>query len=134
MKNGILLSAVAVLLLSGALYAQSLDTGVEQIILYKVADKMATSAPLTGVGMNGFKLTVGEEMIIFAKGVDANGKEVAVWPTWKADKELSVSVVEGRSKTVVVKALKAGAPLFVTAFYITDDGKKIKGEAMGSVK
>ena len=134
MKNGILLSVATVLLLSGALVAQALDTGVEQIILYKVADKMATSAPLTGVGMNGFKLAVGEEMIIFAKGVDANGKEVAVWPTWKADKELSVSVVEGRSKTVVVKALKAGAPLFVTAFYITDDGKKIKGEAMGSVK
>jgi hypothetical protein len=137
-KKGILLSVVFLCALAfSGVYAfapQSLDAGLEQIVLYQVTSKTATSAPLTGVGMNGFKLTIGEEIIILAKGIDLTGKEVAIWPTWKADKELAISVVEGRSKTVVVKALKAGAPLFVTALYITDEGKKVKGEVMGSVK
>lgn len=138
MRKGMVLSAIltiaAGLSLPYVVNAQSLDAGLEQIILYEVKDKMASSAPLTGVGMNGFKMAVGEEIIILAKGIDKAGKEVAIWPTWKADPELSLSVVEGRSKTVVVKALKPGAPLFVTAYYVTDDGKKVKAEAMGSVK
>ena len=57
-----------------------------------------------------------------------------IWPTWKCDKELSVQVVEGKSKTIKVKALKAGEPLFITAIYIDDNGKTFKGEAMGTVK
>jgi hypothetical protein len=136
-KKGILLLvALGVVSFSGvfALAAQSLDAGLEQIILYQVTDKAATAAPLTGVGMNGFKMTVGQEIIIFAKGIDKAGKEVGIWPTWKADKELAISVVPGRSKTVVVKALKAGTPLFVTALYMTDEGKKVTGEVMGTVK
>ncbi|MHB8095917.1 MAG: hypothetical protein ACYDH0_13375 [Candidatus Aminicenantales bacterium] len=138
MKKGILLSVIFLIAASaGAVYAlapQSLDAGLEQIVLYQVTDKMATAAPLTGVGMNGFKLAVGEEIIIFAKGIDKAGKEVAIWPTWKADKEVAVSVVEGRSKTIVVKALKPGTPLFITALYMTDEGKKVTGEVMGTVK
>jgi len=138
MKKGILLSVVFLVAASvGAVYArapQSLDAGLEQIVLYKVDDKMATAASLAEVGMNGFTLAVGDEIIIFAKGVDKSGKEVSVWPTWKADKELAISVVEGRSKTIVVKALKAGSPLFITATYITDEGKKVAGEVMGTVK
>ncbi|GAF78095.1 unnamed protein product, partial [marine sediment metagenome] len=63
------------------------------------------------------------------------GNDVAIWPTWKADKELSIRVVEGRSKTAVVKAPKEYAGvLFITAIYITDAGKKVKGEIMGEVK
>lgn len=88
----------------------------------------------TGTGITTFKLTVGEEIKVTAKGVDTEGKEVNIWPTWKADKELSILVVEGRSKTIVVKALKEGAPLFISAIYITDEGKKVKGEGMGEVK
>ena len=105
-------------------YAGNLDS----IILY-FGDK-----PGTGVGINAFKLVVGEEMTITATGVDTAGIDVPIWPTWKADRELSIKVVEGRSKTVVVKALKAGAPLFITAIYIDDNGKKFTGEAMGTVK
>lgn len=87
----------------------------------------------TGTGITTFKLIVGEEITVTAKGVDENGKDVPIWPTWKADKELSIRVVEGRSKTAVVKALKKGAPVFFSAAYITDDGKKVSGEVMGEV-
>lgn len=98
-----------------------------QIIIYK------GETDGTGVGITTFKLTVGEEMTVTAKGVDENGKDVPIWPTWKADKELSIRVVEGRSKTAVVKALKEGTSFF-SAVYITDVGKKVTGEAMGEVK
>jgi hypothetical protein len=134
MKKVTIFSVIAVLAMGFALNAQSSDSGLAQIIIYKATDKMMTTSSLLGVGMNGFKLAVGEEMIIIAKGEDKDGKEVAIFPTWKADPEMSLIVVEGRSKTVVIKALKAGAPLFVTATYITDDGKKVKGEVMGTIK
>lgn len=99
-----------------------------QIIIYKgeVAE--------TGTGITTFKLVVGEEITVTAKGVDENGNDVPIWPTWKADKELSIRVVEGRSKTAIVKALKEGAPVFFSAVYITDEGKKVTGEVMGEVK
>jgi len=134
MKKAFFFTVLIGLAMISVLNAQTLDKDLDHIILYKVTDVMAVSAPLTGVGMNGFKLAVGEEMIIYAKGVDKDGKEVPIWPTWKADKELSLMVVEGRSRTVVVKAVKAGTPLFVTAIYKTDDGKKMTGEVMGTVK
>lgn len=101
---------------------------LNNIILY-FGDKAGT-----GVGISAFKLVVGEEMTITAKGVDTSDNDVPIWPTWKVDRELSIKVVEGRSKTVVVKALKEGAPLFITAIYIDDNGKKFTGEAMGTVK
>lgn len=99
-----------------------------QIIIYK------GETAGTGVGITTFKLTVGEEMAVTAKGVDEEGNDVPIWPTWKADKELSIRVVEGRSKTAMVKALKEGAPVFFSAVYVTDDGKKVTGEAMGEIK
>lgn len=99
-----------------------------QIIIYK------GEVAGTGTGITTFKLVVGEEMTVTAKGVDENGNDVPIWPTWKADKELSIRVVEGRSKTAVVKALQEGAPVFFSAVYITDEGKKVTGEAMGEVK
>lgn len=109
-------------------FSQEKHDPLPLIIIYK------GETPGTGPGMGTFKLTVGEEMTVTAKGVDSEGKEVPIWPTWKADKELSIRVVEGRSKTAVVKALKEGAPVFFTAVYITDEGKKVTGEAMGEVK
>lgn len=136
-KNPILAALLFIIVALSPVFAlapQAADAGLDQIVLYQVTDKMATSAPLKGVGMNGFKLTVGQEIIIFAKGLDKAGNEVPVYPTWKADQELGLTVVEGRSKTVLVKGLKAGAPLFITAVYIKDDGKKVTGEVMGSVK
>ena len=134
MKKAIFLFLIGAMAMGFFLSAQTADSELASIVLYKVADPMATTASLVGVGINGFTLAVGEEMIVIAKGVDANDKEVPIWPTWSGDKELSLTVVGGRSRAVVVKALKTGAPLFITALYITDGGKKIKGEAMGKVK
>jgi len=101
---------------------------LNQIIIYK------GEVAGTGTGITTFKLVVGEEITVTAKGVDENGNDVPIWPTWKADKELSIRVVEGRSKTAVVKALKEGAPIFFSAVYITDEGKKVSGDVMGEVK
>ena len=121
--------AVILMLLSTiTALAQEKQGPLAQIIIYK------GEAAGTGTGITTFKLTVGEEMTVTAKGVDKEGNDVPIWPTWKADKELSIRVVEGRSKTAVVKALKEGAPVFFSAIFITDDGKKVSGEAMGEVK
>jgi len=109
-------------------YSQEKPGELSQIILFK-GEKAGT-----GTGIVSFKLKVGEEMTVTAQGVDKDGQDVPIWPTWKAEKELSIKVVEGRSKTVVIKALKEGAPLFFSAIYITDEGKKVVGEAMGEVK
>lgn len=129
MKTLLLIALVSLVMLpAGTAVAQSADEALSQIILYP------GDAAGTGTGIGSIKLAVGEEMTITAKGVDKDGKEVNIWPTWKADKEFALTVVEGRSKTVVVKALKAGAPLFVTCIYKTDGGKILKAEAMGSVK
>ncbi|OIN98502.1 hypothetical protein AUJ66_00925 [Candidatus Desantisbacteria bacterium CG1_02_38_46] len=124
-KNGLVVG-----ILLGVMFMVALSYAGEltQIIIYK------GETVGTGVGISSFKLVVGDEMFLTAKGADAEGNDVPIWPTWKTDKELSIKVVEGRSKTVAVKALKPGAPLFITAIYITDDGKKVTGEAMGEVK
>jgi len=125
---GIMILLLSVILIPNS-YAQSQAGPLTQIIIYS-GDK-----PGTGPGLSALKLTVGEEATVTAKGVDENGKDVPIWPTWKADKELSVRVVEGRSKTVVVKAVKESAvAAFFTAVYITDDGKKVKGEGMVNIK
>ena len=124
----IIAASVFSALLAATAVAQNQPGPLIQIIIYK------GEVAGTGVGLTTFKLTVGEEMTVTAKGVDKEGKDVPIWPTWKADKELSIRVVEGRSKTAVVKALKEGAPVFFSALYITDDGKKVSGEEMGEVK
>ncbi|MCX8015450.1 MAG: hypothetical protein N2748_05470, partial [candidate division WOR-3 bacterium] len=110
---------IAAALFSGVAISQEKHGPLAQIIIYK------GETAGTGTGITTFKMTIGEEMTVTAKGVDKEGNEVPIWPTWKADKELSIRVVEGRSKTAVVKALKEGAPVFFEAVYITDDGKKV---------
>ena len=122
-------AAILILLSSVSAYSQEKHGPLAQIIIYK------GEAAGTGTGITTFKLTVGEEMTVTAKGVDKEGNDVPIWPTWKADKELSIRVVEGRSKTAIVKAIKeVGGAVFFSAVYITDDGKKVTGEAMGEVK
>lgn len=120
--------AITIFLSSMVAYAQEKSGALSQIIIYK------GETAGTGTGITSFKLVVGEEITVTAKGVDQEGKEVPIWPTWKADKELSIRVVEGRSKTAVVKALKEGAPVYFSAVYVTDDGKKVTGELMGEIK
>jgi len=109
-------------------FSQEKHGALAQIIIYK------GETAGTGTGITTFKLTVGGEITVTAKGMDSEGNEVPIWPTWKADKELSVRVVEGRSKTAVLRALKEGAPVFFSAVYITDEGKKVTGEVMGEIK
>lgn len=121
-------------LLMATTHSQETHRALSQIIIYRGELPYEGEIAERGVGITTFTLTVGEEMIITAQGVDEEGNDVPIWPTWKADKELSISVVEGRSKTAVVKALKEGVPVFFSAVYITDDGKKVTGEVMGEVK
>ncbi|MEA2005395.1 MAG: hypothetical protein U9O50_03945 [Acidobacteriota bacterium] len=131
-SKNITLSMLCLFMLTGLMLstaqAQESHGPLSQIIIYK------GEVAGTGPGISTFKLTVGEEMTVTAKGFDSEGNEVPIWPTWKSDRELSIRVVEGRSKTAVVKALKEGAPVFFSAVYITDDGKKVIGDAMGEIK
>ncbi|MCX7991319.1 MAG: hypothetical protein N2999_04680 [Proteobacteria bacterium] len=87
----------------------------------------------TGPGIGVLKMNIGEEITVTAAGFDSEGKEVPIWPTWKADKELSIRVVEGKSKSAVIKALKEG-PSFFEAIYITEEGKKISGGGAVEIK
>lgn len=124
---GLVTVSVLILLTFMTVDGQEKHGPLSQIIIYK------GDVAGTGPGMSGFKLKVGEEITVTAKGIDEEGKEVPIWPTWKADRELSIRVVEGRSKTAVVKALKEGVPVFFEAIYITDDGKKVTGIVAGEV-
>lgn len=122
--------AVAVLsiLWAATTLAQDKPGLLSKIIIYK------GDVPGTGPGLSVLRMTVGEEVTVTAKGVDEKGNDVPIWPTWKADKELSIRVVEGRSKTAVVKALKEGGAFFFEAVYITDEGKKVTGSVAVEVK
>jgi hypothetical protein len=133
MKKILAIATVAsIIIAANTLLAQG---KLDSINIFKITDPNTPSATLVGTGMNSFKLTVGEEILVMAKGFDENGKEVAIWPTWKADKELSISVVEGKSKVAKIKALRAGdGAVFFSAIYIDDSGKKYEGGVMGEVK
>lgn len=101
---------------------------LSQIIVYK-GDRAGT-----GTGIISFKLRPGEEMMVTAKGVDKDGKEVSISPSWQSDRELSIKAVEGKQQTAIVKAIKPGAPVFFSATHTTAEGQKTKGEVMGEVK
>jgi hypothetical protein len=109
-------------------YSQEKSRELSQIIIYKgeISD--------TGIRVSNFTLTEGEEMIVTAKGVDQDGHNVPIWPTWKADKELAIAVVEGRSKTAMVKALKQGTNVSFSAIYLTDGGNKVTKTITGEIK
>lgn len=130
-KHVIFFSAMCILfcLTFSATTAQAEAGTLDAIIIYK-GDTAGTG---TGIGV--LKLKVGEEVTVTAKGVDSEGKEVPIWPTWKCDRELSIRVVEGRSKTAVVKALKESTTAaFFEAVYITDEGKKVTGTVAVEIK
>lgn len=110
-------------------HSQTKQSTLAQIIIYK------GDVAGTGPGLNTLKLAVGEEDTVTAKGVDENGNDVPIWPTWKCDSELSIKVVEGKSKTVIVKAMKeSSVAAFFTAVYITDEGKKVTADGMVQIK
>lgn len=91
--------------------------------------------PGTGPGIGVLKLSVGEEVVIVAKGVDSEGKEVLIAPTWKADKEISLLPVEGKGRCIKVRLKEApSVAAFVTVVVIRDDGKKISTDVPVEVK
>jgi len=81
-----------------------------------------------GVAKDHAKLTVGESVVIYARGNSTEGKwfklpsSVAV--TWKADSELKVTPASGHTVTVrVVKPISTTA--YVTAVTTAKNGKKV---------
>jgi hypothetical protein len=93
---------------------------LDSIIIYK------GEVAGTGPGLSVIKMALDEVVTVIAKGVDAEGNEVLIAPTWKADKELTIIQVEGKGKTVKIKLKEAPA---VAAYFecvkIREDGKKI---------
>jgi hypothetical protein len=124
----LMIAFIIITLVILATCTQKKDGFISQIIIFK------GDASDTGIGISTFKLMEGEEMTVTAKGVDKDGNDVPIWPTWKADKELSISVEEGRSKTVVVEALKEAAQVSFSAIYVTDEGKKVTKVVTGEIK
>ena len=104
------------------------DKALSQILCYK------GEKPGTGPGISTLKLTVGESVTITAKGVDDEGKNVPICPTWKADSELSLRPVLGKGRSIIIKALKPAIAAFVTATVITEDGKKVTCDIAVEVK
>lgn len=101
---------------------------LSQIIVYK-GEKAGT-----GTGIISLRLKVGEEVLVTAKGVDKDGREIAIAPTWKGDKEFSITPLKDKPQTALVKALKPGSPVFLSATQTLKDGKKVQGEIMGEIK
>ncbi len=111
-----------------SLWAQA-PTSLDLIIVYK------GETPGTGPGVSVLRLAVGEEVILVAKGVDSEGKEVLIAPTWKADKEISLITVEGKGRCTKVRLKEAPAGLaFVTVVVIRDDGKKVSTDIAVELK
>ncbi len=102
---------------------------LDSIIVYK------GEIPGTGPGVSVLKLAVGEEIVLVAKGVDSEGKEVPIAPTWKADKEISLIPVEGKGRCIKAKLKEApSVAAYVTVVVIRDDGKKISTDVAIEVK
>lgn len=83
----------------------------------------------TGPGIASLKLKVNEEAILTCKGMSEDGKEVLIAPTWKADKEVVLTPVEGKGRSIKAKLVKAPSGVaFITVTVITDGGKKVVKE------
>ncbi len=101
------------------LWAQA-PNELDSILVYK------GETPGTGPGVSVLKLSVGEEVVLVAKGVNSEGKEVLIAPTWKADKEVSLIPVEGKGRCIKVRLKEApSVAAYVTVVVIREDGKKI---------
>lgn len=102
-----------------SVWAQA-PSSLDSILVYK------GETPGTGSGVSVLKLGVGEEVILVAKGVDAEGKEVLIAPTWKADKEIVLTPVEGKGRCIKLRLKEApSVAAYVTVVVIRDDGKKV---------
>lgn len=102
---------------------------LDSIIVYR------GETPGTGPGVGVLRLSVGEEVVLVAKGVDSEGKEVLIAPTWKADKEISLLPVEGKGRCIKVRLKEApSVAAFVTVVVIRDDGIGIAKDVAVEVK
>lgn len=119
---------VVIFLASVALWAQS-PNSLDSILVYK------GETPGTGPGISVLRLAVGEEVVLVAKGVDSEGKEVFIAPTWKSDKEISLETVEGKGRCIKIRLKEApSVSAFVTVVVIREDGKKVSTDVAVEVK
>ncbi len=102
-----------------SLWAQA-PNSLDSILVYK------GETPGTGPGVSVLKLAVGEEVVLVAKGIDSEGKEVPIAPTWKADKEIALITVEGKGRCIKIRLKEApSVAAYVTVVIIREDGKKV---------
>ncbi len=119
---------ISALMLVVCLCAQA-PNSLESILVYK-GETLGT-----GPGVSVLKLAVGEEVVIVAKGVDSEGKEVPIAPTWKADKEIALITVEGKGRCIKIRLKEApSVAAYVTVVVIREDGKKISTDVAVEVK
>ncbi len=110
---------ITTLLGMGLAFGQA-SNSLDSIAVYK------GETPGTGPGVSVIKLNVGEEVTLVAKGLDSDGKEVFIAPTWKADKEIALITVEGKGRSIRARLKEApSVTAFLTVVVIRDDGKKI---------
>lgn len=111
-----------------SLWAQA-PSSLDSILVYK------GETPGTGSGVSVLKLAVGEEVVLVAKGVDSEGKEVLIAPTWKADKEISLITVEGKGRCIKIRLKEApSVAAYGTVVVIRDDGKKVSTDIAVELK
>lgn len=118
----VILTAIMLISFCTVLFAQA-PNSLESILIYQ-----GESAG-TGTGLGIVKLGLGEKITVTAKGVDADGNEVCMAPTWKSDQELHISPVEGKGKTVEV-TLKESPSLmcFFEVVVEKKNGEKVTGQ------
>jgi len=92
---------------------------------------------MTGVAQNYAIMTVGESIIVYARGGDETGKwfelPADVVVNWKPGRELEVTPTTGH--VVTVKAIgPAGEIPFLEVTATTQDGKKIEGTMQIEIK
>jgi hypothetical protein len=111
-----------------SLWAQA-PNSLDSILVYK------GETPGTGPGVSVIKLAVGEEVVLVAKGVDSEGKEVPIAPTWKADKEIALITVEGKGRCIRIRLKEApSVSAYVTVVVIREDGKKVSTDVAVEAK
>ncbi|MFW6134695.1 MAG: hypothetical protein ACOC5R_03890 [Elusimicrobiota bacterium] len=99
------------------------SNNLDSIIIYK-GEKAGT-----GTGVDIVKLGVGETITVTAKGVDVNGNEVCMAPTWKSDEEIDLYFVEGKGKTIRAKLVEPPALMcFFEVVVIKENGEKVTAQ------
>ncbi|MGQ9618080.1 MAG: hypothetical protein ACUVUG_03850 [Candidatus Aminicenantia bacterium] len=120
---------ISVLFLSFGFLSAQAPNSLDSILVYK------GETPGTGPGVSVLKLSVGEELELVAKGVDSEGKEVLIAPTWKADKEIALIAIEGKGRCIKIRLKEApSVAAYITVVVIRDDGKKVSTDIAVEVK